>query len=157
MSDYNKLILGEDDSQTAPVCNGTVREMLAEIDRIKAELEEAYTELAISIKERIDLGNQLAEVITEKEAAISLVHDYKAQLAEARAEVESLKEEIHHYEDQGLWMPDKEDLVRKRAAREIIQYIEDQGMIDIGGRKPWIYEICNEDIIELKQRFGLEG
>lgn len=33
--------------------------------------------------------------------------------------------------------------------------IEDQGMIDIDGRNPWIYEIYSENITELKQRFGL--
>lgn len=35
MNDWNKLVLGEEDSQTAPVCNGTVREMIADIDRLK--------------------------------------------------------------------------------------------------------------------------
>lgn len=42
---------------------------LEEIDRLKGELEEAYTKLAISIKERIDLGNQLAEARAEIETS----------------------------------------------------------------------------------------
>lgn len=39
MSDWNKLILGDNDSQTAPVCNGTVREMIADINRYREALE----------------------------------------------------------------------------------------------------------------------
>jgi len=35
--DWTMLTLGEDNSQTAPVCNGTVREMIAEITRLKGE------------------------------------------------------------------------------------------------------------------------
>lgn len=34
-ANWNDLILGDNDSQTAPVCNGTVREMVAEIYRLR--------------------------------------------------------------------------------------------------------------------------
>ena len=49
---------------------------------------------------------------------------------------------------------------RQEAAREIIQYIIDQGMIDAGtspSNQYLIYEIDDSDIAELKQRYGLEG
>lgn len=35
MNDYSKLVLGEEDSQTAPICNGQVREMVAEIAALR--------------------------------------------------------------------------------------------------------------------------
>lgn len=108
MSDWNKLILGEEDSQTAPVCNGTVREMIAEIDRLKAELEEStilnseYKIITDAHKRQskryeniyrreFEAKQQLKAAeseITELDGALS---EIKRQLAEARAENESYR------------------------------------------------------------------
>ena len=80
MNDWNKLILGEEDSQTAPVCNGTVREMIAEIDRLKAELEEGQ-------QERDNLRSHI-------HGLRGVVDNLERQLAEARAQVAEFKATI---------------------------------------------------------------
>ena len=107
-----------------------------EIHVLKLELEEVRTEMAISIKERINLGNQLAE---------------------ARAENERLTLENRQMLQGMKWDNQLKAIARQQTAREIIQYIEDQGMIQIGYDKTLLYEIDDSDITELKQRFGLEG
>lgn len=77
MNDWNKLILGEEDSQTAPLCNGTVREMVADIDRLKGELEEKIC------KEETATHN--ARVYSDK------CCDLERQLSEARKETDRLR------------------------------------------------------------------
>ena len=40
MNDWTKLILGEETSQTAPVCNGQVRDMLSDIFSLQSQIAE---------------------------------------------------------------------------------------------------------------------
>lgn len=171
-----------------------------EIDRLKGELEKAHTELAISIKERIDLGNQLAEARAEIHGLGEIIIDHKrqlaeakehmrlagvgpykanytiegltlnGQLAEARAEVERLNKDLG-WANKQIQLKDLEldqamvqieissDISCQEVAREIIQYIEDQGMIDAGtvARPMLVYEIAKCNIAEIKTRFKLEG
>lgn len=37
--DWNALVLGDDDSQAAPICNGQVREMIQEIYALRSQVE----------------------------------------------------------------------------------------------------------------------
>ena len=89
MSDWNKLVLGEEDSQTAPVCNGTVREMIADINRLKRYENiyhrefEAKQQLKAAEFEITELNGALSEVKRQLDAS-------QALLAEARTEVEAL-------------------------------------------------------------------
>lgn len=120
-----------------------------EIDRLKGELEKAHTELAISIKERIDLGNQLAEAREE-------VERLNKDLGWANKQIQLKDLEL----DQAMVQIEiSSDISRQEVAREIIQYIEDQGMIDAGtvARPMPVYEIAKCNIAEIKTRFILEG
>jgi len=157
MNDWNKLILGEEDSQTAPVCNGTVREMIAEIDRLKGELED-------TIKYCKPYGGN-PRVCTGMQAHKDLERQLDASqalLADARAEVEALTDCLNGSR-KATYTADMYDKgvaqARQEAAREIIQYIEAQGMIDAGtvARPMLVYEIAKCDIAEIKTRFRLEG
>ena len=150
MNDWNKLVLGEEDSQTAPVCNGTVREMIADIDRLKryeniyrrefeakqqlkaAEFEITELDGALSeVKRQLDASQALlaeAEYQIEKQtietrAATQLASDYIKQLAEARADNERLKEQI----SDSIPMWHAKDLfieARQEAAREIVEFLD---------------------------------
>ena len=51
MSDFTQLILGDDNSQSAPVCNGTVRDMIAEIERLNAQVE-----MLLEVLERAEIS-----------------------------------------------------------------------------------------------------
>ena len=130
MSDYSRLILGEDDSQTAPVCNGTVREMIADIDRLKWELEEVtkireYLEIhtclthnlylvgqttcpACELERQLDASQALlaeAEYQIEKQtietrSATQLASDYIKQLAEAKESEAVDAARIHLFDEE---------------------------------------------------------
>ena len=55
MNDWSKLILGSHPSQTAPVSNGQVREMVAEIESLRARLQEAEKENEMNKQDYIEL------------------------------------------------------------------------------------------------------
>lgn len=79
MNDWNKLVLGEEDSQTAPVCNGTVREMIADIDRLKRYENiyrrefEAKQQLKAAEFEITELDGALSEVKRQLDASQALL------------------------------------------------------------------------------------
>ena len=97
--DWTMLTLGEDNSQTAPVCNGTVREMIAEITRLKGENDELmrddYSRImndlvrwqtrAVTAEARIaelDGALEVQKVFTS--AAIQVVGKYRTALEKIR-------------------------------------------------------------------------
>lgn len=79
---------------------------------------------------------------------------YKENIA--LQECERLKEEIHHYEDQGLWIPEREEEARKQAAREIEQHLLSMfWTIPYKENEPMIYRDQAIELIRIT--FGLEG
>lgn len=106
--------------------------------------------------ENMELQTQNAALREEVERWQDYCNNTADDLEAERAETARLKSQPTGYYDS---TKDVEQ-ARQEAAMEIIQYIEDQGMIDAGtspSNQYLVYEIDPSDITELKQRYGLEG
>lgn len=114
-----------------------------EATALLAEKDQQLLEENLQVKR---LESQLAERDAEIEqwkaeyAKVNQVrNEQDEQLAASQQECERLKEEIHHYEEQGLWIPEREEEARKQAIREALQFIDPITAIHV------------------KLHFGLEG
>lgn len=129
-----------------------------EIDRLKAELESAKASCKMSFDQICELNKQLAEYKRLHDMEITRSEVLACQNFEARAENEKLTNMLLYQDNTSM-----EDTAmacreaRKQTAGEIIQYIIDQGIIEVGWNKQQVYEIDRSDIDELRQRYGLEG
>lgn len=132
---------------------GTCHKCMGEdVDRLKAELEEAQADIK-------GVMHDYQKVSAERLPLWDEIEDLERQLAEAKVENDRLFLENRQMLQGMKWDNQIRAEARQEAAREIIQYIEDQGMIDAGtvARPMLVYEIAKCDLEELRKRFGLEG
>ena len=140
-----------------------------EATALLAEKDQQLLEENLQVKR---LESQLAERDAETEYLNKKVTDLKAcveswvkeftikhqQLTTSQQECEELRQANRQLAAAAI-CPDacQPENVRKQTAMEIIQYIIDQGIIQVGWTKRQVYEIDRGDITELKQRYGFEG
>jgi hypothetical protein len=104
---------------------------------------------AIASKIEEEYDNLVQPSSTDK----ALILLYRSHL-ELSAQLEEAKKENANWKETGHWCIDE---TRQKTAREIIQYIIDQGTLEQGKYSKYdLYDIADSDITELKQRYGVE-
>jgi len=96
MNDWTKLILGKENSQTAPVCNGQIRDMISDILSLQAQLAERDK----TILEQQARILALISVLTEYDTEFTCVDDLSALEAHDReVRIKCLEDAAKHFAD----------------------------------------------------------